>query len=174
MKVDLVYDGQILKWPDKGLAFKATSGMPGHQMPGEQCAPDAGPVPEGLYKVFIADHGVAKDDGRGICALNPSWGIQEIPRGVKAGACEPYWANWGKNRARMEPADNETKKLCTPITRGGFYLHDSVKGFSHGCIEVETKIFKYLRGYHSATKKQTIILKVKYVAGRTTNGSTKI
>lgn len=33
MKVDLFYDGQILKWSDKGLAFKATSGMQGHQMP---------------------------------------------------------------------------------------------------------------------------------------------
>lgn len=174
MKVDLVYDGQFVKWPDKGLAFKATSGMDGHQMPGEQCTPDAGPVPEGIYKVFISDHGIAKDDGRGICALNPSWGIQEIPRGAKAGACEPYWANWGKNRARMEPADSATKKACAPVTRGGFYLHDSTKGYSHGCIEVESKIFPLLRKHHSSTKKQTVIIKIKYVLGKKTNGGTKI
>jgi len=98
MKIDLVYDGQILKWPNKGLAFKATSGMSGHQMPDEQCTPDAGPVPEGLYKVFITDQGVAKDDGRGICAISPSWGIQEIPRGVKAGVCEPLGELGKKSR----------------------------------------------------------------------------
>ena len=72
MKVDLIYDGQFLKWNDKGLIYKATSGMIGHQMPGEQCIPDAGPVPEGVYKIYISDHGIAKDDGRGVCALRPS------------------------------------------------------------------------------------------------------
>lgn len=174
MKIDLFYNGQILKWNDKGLAFKATSGMKGHQMPGEQCVPDAGPVPEGEYKIYISDHGMAKDDGRGICALKPSWGIKEIPRGAKAGMCEPYWANWGKNRARMEPANETTKRRCAPIARGGFYLHDSIKGYSHGCIEVDTKIFGHLRKYHSASKKQTIILQVKYAVGRGTNGGTKI
>ncbi|WP_019606041.1 tlde1 domain-containing protein [Teredinibacter turnerae] len=174
MKIDLFYDGRFLKWNDKSLTFKATSGMSGHQMPGEQCIPDAGPVPEGEYKVFISDHGVAKDDGRGICAIKPSWGIQVIPRGRDAGVCEPYWANWGRNRARMEPANEQTKRACSPNIRGGFYLHDSTKGYSHGCIEVETKIFEYLRKYHSVSKKQYIILQVRYVAGRSTNGGTKV
>ena len=101
MNIVLYYDGQFIRWKSKGLIFKASSGMTGHQIPGEQCVPDAGPVPEGTYKVYITDHGMAKDDGRGICALKPSWGIQGIPKGPKAGVCEPYWANWGKNRARM-------------------------------------------------------------------------
>lgn len=174
MKIDLFYDGQFLKWNDKGLTFKATSGLPGHQMPGEQCTVDSGPIPEGTYKVFIANQGIAEDDGRGICAIKPSWGIQEIPRGSKAGACEPYWVNWGNNRARMEPADEQTKKHCSPLVRGGFYLHDSTKGFSHGCIEVETKIFDNLRNYQASTKKQAVYLQVKYVLGRATNGGTKI
>lgn len=173
MKVELVYDGQHVKWKDKGLTFKASSGMPDHQIPGEQCIPDAGPVPEGVYKIFISNHGLAKDDGRGICALKPSWGIQEIPRGAKAGDCETYWANWGRNRARMEPADDITKKRCDPIKRGGFYLHDSVKGYSHGCIEVDTKIFDNLRSYQSSTRKQTVLVKVEYVRGKGTNGGTK-
>lgn len=174
MKIDLYYDGQTIKWSGKGLLFKATSGMPSHQMPGKQCIPDAGPVPEGEYKVFISDHGMAKDDGRGICALKPSWGVQEIPRGSQAGHCEPYWANWGKNRARMEPANDATKKKCSPVSRGGFYIHDSIKGYSHGCIEVETKLFEHLRSYHSVTKKPYIIIRVKYVIGRGTNGGTKV
>lgn len=174
MKIELFYDGQFLKWNDKSLTFRSTSGLLGRQIPGEQCTPDAGPIPEGLYKVYITDHGVAKDDSRGICALTPSWGIQEIPSGINAGSCAPYWANWGRNRARMEPANEATKKHCAPITRGGFYLHDSVKGYSHGCIEVDTKIFKHLRQYHNSSKKSTLILQVKYIAGRATNGGTKI
>jgi hypothetical protein len=173
MNIHLDYDGQTLKWSGKGLAFKATSGMPSHQVPAEQCMPNAGPVPEGEYKVFISDHGVAKDDGRGICALKPSWGIQEISRGVKAESCDQYWANWGKNRARMEPANEATKKKCSPI-RAGFYIHDSIKGYSHGCIEVESDLFKHLRHHHSSTKERYLIVQVKYVSGRGTNGGTKI
>ena len=48
MKIDLIYDGQFVRWNDKGKIYKAASGMAGHQMPGEQCIPDAGPVPEGI------------------------------------------------------------------------------------------------------------------------------
>ena len=172
MKIDLTYDGHFLKWGDKALTFKASSGLPGHQIPGEQCTPDAGPLPEGLYKVYLADHGMAKDNGKGICALAPSWGIQEIPRGITAGLCEKYWANWGTIRARMEPADEKSRRHCAPISRGGFYLHDSAKGYSHGCIEVENGIFKYLRQYHSLTKKNTILLQINY-KWSTTYGDTK-
>ncbi len=34
MKTDLYYDGRLVKWIDKGLAFRATSGMKGHPIPG--------------------------------------------------------------------------------------------------------------------------------------------
>jgi len=173
MNYDLQYDGQVVTWKGKG-SFKATSGLPGSQNPQYQCTPDSGPVPEGYYKVFIRDQGAAADDGRGLCAIKPSWGIQKIPRGKVAGECEPYWANWGKNRARMEPANESTKLKCKPIVRGGFYLHDSTKGFSHGCIEVDTKIFSLFRDFSKMSKKDTLILKVQYMVGRDTNGGTKI
>lgn len=76
-------------------------------------------------------------------------GIQKIPRGKNdASECEPYWAQWGQNRARMEPADSSTQNKCLPVMRGGFYLHDSTKGFSHGCIEVEINLFVQLRIYN--------------------------
>ena len=96
-----------------------------------------------------------------------------IPRGSDAADCEPYWANWGRNRARMEPADVATRARCRPIMRGGFYLHDSTKGYSHGCIEVEGRLFPLLRSHHLATKTATLTLKVKYVPARSTNGGTK-
>lgn len=173
MHHQMEYDGQVLSWGTRG-EFKATSGLPGSQQPDKQCIPDSGPIPEGFYKIFIGNHGLAEDDGRGLCALKPSWGIQSISSGEMAGECAPYWANWGKNRARMEPADLETKSKCSPIMRGGFYLHDSTKGYSHGCIEVETRIFPLLRTFNKATNKNTIIVKIEYIEGIETNGGTKV
>jgi hypothetical protein len=169
----MIYDGQTVNWSGIGT-FKATSGLPGFQTPKNSCLPDSGPIPEGLYKVFISDQGTAKDDGSGYCGLTPSWGIQKIPRGPAAGSCEPYWANWGRNRARMEPADIPTKNRCAPLMRGGLYLHDSTKGFSHGCIEVETRLFPVLMNYNKRTSKNTLILKVSYASRSSTNGGTKI
>ena len=130
-------------------------------------------LPEGVYKVYIGDQGVAKDDGRGLCGLKPAWGIQQIPRGSTGNSCEVYWANWGYNRARMEPANTATKLKCNPISRGGFYLHDSTKGFSHGCIEVESRLFDLLRRHNKLTEKRSINLQVKYIKGRATYGGTK-
>lgn len=152
MFFDMTYDGQNITWPGRGT-FKATSGLRGFQLPKKSCVPNSGPVPERFYKVFISDHGIAQDDGKGYCSLKPSWGIQKIPRGIAAGSCDPYWENWGRSRARMEPANNSTKNRCSQIMRGGLYLHVSAKGYSHGCIEVDTKLFPLLRSHHKTTKK---------------------
>ncbi|MBT0960464.1 hypothetical protein [Denitromonas iodatirespirans] len=172
MHADMSFDGQRLTWSGSGV-FKATSGMVGFQMPTNDCVPDAGPTPQGLYKVYVADRGVAKDDGSGTCNLSPAWGVQSIPRGVDAGDCEPYWANWGRNRVRLEPADAETRNACSP-RRGGFYLHDSTKGYSHGCIEVEPGFFPVLRARSVGATKGYFLLRVKYAEGRRTNGGTRV
>jgi hypothetical protein len=171
MAYDLLYDGMKLIWSGKG-SFKATSGMPGHQIPSDQCLPDRGPVPEGNYYIPLIEGSQAIDDGSGVCNLEPSWQIQSIPRGTSAGSCEPYWANWGHNRVRFEPADRATKNTCTPIKRGGFYLHDSTKGFSHGCIEIDGLFFTQLRAFIKINKKSRLKLKIKYIGG-STNGGTK-
>jgi len=167
---DMSYDGQVLSWPGHGR-FRATSGLAGFQTPDQSCLPDSGPVPPGLYRVLLADRGMAQDDGRGLCNLAPAWGIQQVPRGLDAAQCEPYWANWGHNRARMEPADAATRNRCA-VARGGFYLHDSTKGYSHGCIEVEGRLFALLRGYARSSGRNALILQVAYAAGRPTNGGT--
>ncbi len=168
---DIVYDGQLLTWNGHGV-YKATSGMKGSQHPSKQCVKETGPVPEGTYYIPLIDGGYAKDNGAGVCQLEPSWQIQRIPRGPKAGACEPYWANWGKNRVRFEPNDIKTKNACSPH-RNGFYLHDSVKGFSHGCIEVEVNFFTELRMHLKTKTNNKLILKIEYTKGRVTNGGTK-
>jgi hypothetical protein len=167
---DLEFDGQLLTWKDQ--KYTATSGLPDFQDPKKQCTPDAGPVPEGLYKLLLTDGGQAKDDGKGVCNLRPSWGIQSIPRGVAAGACESYWANWGNNRVRMEPADPKTKSVCAG-KRAGFYVHDSTKGYSHGCIEVEKSFFSRLRTNAPTNRQGALLLRVLYVKDRPTYGGTR-
>lgn len=168
---DLFYNGTQLTWSGHGV-FKATSGMTGYQLPELQCTPERGPVPEGHYYVPLIVGGKAEDDGSGICQLKPSWQLQKIPRGADAGICEPYWANWGKNRIRIVPGDPVTKNKCKPH-RGGFYLHDSTKGYSHGCIEVEQRFFDVLRRFIRHTKKKKLLLRIQYKSGLTTNGGTK-
>ncbi|MBI3187643.1 MAG: DUF2778 domain-containing protein [Gammaproteobacteria bacterium] len=168
---DLKFDGKILTWSGRG-SYRATTGMIGFQKPEFQCVRERGPVPEGNYYIPLIAGDMAKDDGEGICQLAPSWQIQQIPRGDKAGGCEPYWANWGFNRVRFEPADKLTKHKCDP-KRSGFYLHDSTKGFSHGCIEVEQKFFNDLRNYLKITKNKKLSLSIKYTPGMDTNGGTK-
>ncbi len=170
MLAHMDFDGQRLHW--NGVRFKATTGFKGFQHPAQQCTPEYGPIPEGFYKLYPADKGTAKDDGTDRCSLAPAWGIQQIPRGADAGKCEPFWMNWGRNRVRMEPADLMTKKACNPV-RGGFYLHDSIKGYSHGCIEVEGTFFHSLRHYTGATRQNHLVLRVKYVPDRVTNGGTR-
>lgn len=171
MIYDILYDGKQLIWAGYGK-FKASSGMPGHQVRKDQCVPDRGPVPEGDYYIPLIEGGQATDDGTDTCNLSPSWQIQTIPRGKDTGMCEPYWANWGNNRVRFEPANAATKNVCLPVRRGGFYLHDSRKGYSHGCIEVEASFFMRLRGYVKSKKKNRLTLKIKY-AGESTYGGTK-
>ena len=70
----------------------------------------------------------------------------------------------------MEPANNETKLKCNPI-RGGFYLHDSTKGYSHGCIEVDTDLLSELKNHSKRTGLNRLLLEVKY-KGTTTYGKT--
>ncbi|AZZ94916.1 DUF2778 domain-containing protein [Hahella sp. KA22] len=182
----LLYDGKQLHWKDPGdggapESYKATSGMNhpsigNFQSTAHVCIEEHGPVPPGIYTLKLwMDSSPASIDPK-TCALQPSWKIQSIPRGAAAKTpyldCEPYVANWGLHRVRFEPADSATKAACAPIFRGGFYLHDSVKGFSHGCIEVETRFFTRLKKYASKGFKESMKLKIAY-AYTSTYGGTK-
>lgn len=58
---------------------------------------------------------------------------------------------WGADRVRLT-----TLMIDSPKNRhrGGFYLHDSTKGFSHGCIEVDPIFFAQLRAFVKESQKQ--------------------
>jgi L,D-transpeptidase catalytic domain len=187
--MDLKFDGQRVTWelPHRVLQFKASSGMSGtpdgkydHRYPefqdksGEEDGPDgAGPVPEGRYKVVLNVGEWA--DPLPNCSFKPSWRLERIPRGA-GGVCERYRANWGWNRIRFEAtaATNKTMlkkypKMKQP--RSGFYLHDSRKGYSHGCIEVESRFFDELRAYLKMPHHKNVLwLTVAYPPGRQTYG----
>ncbi|KPJ94070.1 MAG: hypothetical protein AMJ53_06030 [Gammaproteobacteria bacterium SG8_11] len=176
----LEYDGHELHWrnPRDGqpaASYKTTSGLittsQDYQNTTYQCTPEMGPIPNGNYKLKLwIDPNPAQDDGTGRCALKPSWKIQTIPRGATAGSCEPFWANWGNKRVRFKPADDATRNRCSP-RRGGFYLHDSTKGFSHGCIEVEPVFFFRLSNYAGRGISNELSLKVNYVYSDTYGGT---
>lgn len=54
-----------------------------------------------------------------------------------------------------------------------FYIHDSEKGYSHGCHEVETELFDKLQEYREAGN-SSIEVKVEYPnKNHVTNGGTE-
>ena len=79
-----------------------------------------------------------------------------------------HYPGWGKNRIRMfKSSGNKTP-------RDNFYLHDSTKGYSHGCIEIETQFFNDLAIFISKTGKEKLSIQVKYPSpDSSTNGGTK-
>jgi len=181
----LTYNGQELTWWPGGQTFPASSGLPGSQSVANQCVPDAGPIPAGNYRLQLKvdPHTYARNDGTNTCRLSPASGIQKIPRGglplaapsgPSAGACEGYWANWGWNRVRLT-ADTATSKACVSykVKRDGFYIHDSTKGFSHGCIEVDGSFFNKLYAHTKKAKESTMLLKVSYKHESTYGGTKK-
>jgi len=171
---DLLYDGPRLQWPGQGI-FRASSGLPGRQSSVLQCDPIGGPIPEGSY-FFLLREDTTVPAPTADCHIDPSWTIQRIPSGQAAGECAPYWAAWGKNRVRLNRAGRLPPDCRVP--RDGFYLHDSGKGYTHGCIEVEPRFFEVLRHMVATMnsphgkRRDRLNLLVKYMSGQTTNGGT--
>ena len=174
---DLSFDGINVTWITNGnTAYKASSGLPGEQKASSQNKKDAGPIPEGKYSFKLKeDPDIYADAYFKTCDLKRSTLLQKIPRGDLAiipnsdrpkdpitgraliTSCETYWANWGNNRIALIPL-----KGTNTHHRNGFYLHDSQKYFSHGCIELEPRFFTDLRSFMKKNNGKTLILEVKY------------
>lgn len=192
MSALLTYDGQTLAWDEPGnsATYKASSGLLGstHRMfrygddiyvfqEDYRCTwyekvMDHGPIPTGLYQVAttVPKNPYAAFDAS-VCGLTNSFSVQQIPRGgdpadpparTTAGSCEDYWANWGFHRAGLIPFSG----MVAPH-RSGFYLHDSSKGFTHGCVETEQKFFsERLYPFVAKSAGAKLMLSVKYAKGR--------
>jgi hypothetical protein len=96
-------------------------------------------------------------------------GIEYVPGTLQFGGRTYQNYAWGPERVRLT-----TVHIDQPQNRkrGGFYLHDSTKGFSHGCIEVNPQFFVRLRQFVKLPAKKRgnrtrLYLKVKYPSSNT-------
>lgn len=150
------------------VEFSATSGLEGSQISGSQQIKDAGPIPEGRY-TFLARRDPKRVstvvENYPECKLDVREGIQILPHGT--GGCS--FPGWGSHRVRLTPLAGNAAPH-----RGGFYLHDSHKGYSHGCIEVAA-FFDALIQYADEGKGPKILtIRVSYATGDlSTLGATK-
>lgn len=196
MEQYLTYNGQTVRWYDGKTTtpYPASSGMIGvasvpgsfdQQSPKDQCVGESasgltgGPIPEGVYSlnVKIASPATAKIASKDTCALVPAYGVQSLPTASRAAGteqCEGPWRNWGDNRVRLSAHDQKARTACGKNPRGGFYLHDSKKGFTHGCVEVSGDFFERLRKFiASKPKQQRMLIKVDYTGVQRTNATGK-
>jgi len=142
----IYYDGKTGDRSKPLDTYDATSGLPGYQNSKYQGKEDAGPIPEGTYKINLKPdpNREAKVDPK-TGELKPGTGIEQIPDvGYTSDGQAWEYPGWGDTRAALEPsAGTDT------LGRGGFYIHDSTKGYTHGCIEVESGIFDDMIDYRN-------------------------
>lgn len=167
---DLFYQGTQLRWTGHG-EFKATSGLKGHQNASEQTNQEHGPIPEGEYwfPVHVAKTPIATMIAPG--QLDRNDGIEFVSPLIVHGTKIYDLTAWGLDRVRLHVTRIDDPKARH---RDGFYLHDSAKGYSHGCIEVEMRFFFQLRAYAATPGKRKMLrLRVKYpVKDASTYGGT--
>jgi len=169
------YSGQVGDQSERIDSFYATSGSLGHQNSSveEQKFRDykkdiGGPIPAGNYAINlvpgpdrIANHDRTTGE---LVRNNNGGGIERIPESVTLDDGSVYeYPGWGTIRARLDPMPG-----TNTYGREGFYLHDSNKGHTHGCIETSTVLFdKYLLPYRNGHS--NVQLRVGYI-GASTNG----
>lgn len=192
--IDMYYFGRFLVWRrslppsvagSNFLVFDASSGL--FAVASAQNQPDSGPLPEGTYRfkaefdplqnsVEKANAALGNEPGPNGPVSNTRQGIQYLPIGGNPGSPLVY-PQWGSMRVRIEPTS------VPPSQRGGFYLHNSAKGFTHGCVEIGNALgqkrqdfFDLLVEYASVRRDKTsLMLKVKYRTPDTsTRGNTKV
>jgi hypothetical protein len=188
--VDLYYNGNQLVtryYTVLSKRYNASSGAKEGIVNGEikdcrnakfQNIEDYGPIPEGRYSFSLAvDKQIAQVhwSKEGGATLVASWKIQRLPetapipsdlvpkwRAIGSDAVVVNFAVWGLNRVALYPVVG-TNLHHRP---GGFYIHDSTKGYSHGCIEVDTMFFSDLHEFIKKKKYDLnrLFLTVKYPA----------
>ena len=183
---DLLYNGTVLSWTPVGK-WQATSGLELYQNSLHQFKMNHGPIPEGSYRIPLKIGGNAtlvnpKRDSSGRITESNLDSRSEIESlqcitDPKDHVTVLLFSQWGSNRVRLA---KRSVKHVKASHRDGFYLHDSTKGFSHGCIEVQTAFFSSLRAFSKANPKTHYLsLEVNYGpnslsgAGVATNGGTK-
>ena len=169
------YGGDLGDNSDLQYTFAATSGYKDdnvdYQRAMFQDIEDKGPTPEGDYFINLE-----LDPSRTV----PYEIINDRPiikRGQGIEKVEIHYEgmlytspDWGTIRAKLEP--QTIKNKCSRDINS-FYMHNSTKGFTHGCTEVETTLFDMLVFYRERGHKK-IDVRVQYPSkNHKTNGGTK-
>jgi hypothetical protein len=134
--------------------------------PSDQVSKDD-PVPNGQFSINLN-----LDPSRTAAAYRDSGdqyadhGIQNIPREiVRSNGRRIHYPGWGTWRMRLDPKRGET------YGGSNFYLHNSHKGFTHGCIESCSILLDDILKYR-AKGNPSIDVIVRYTAPKT-RGRTK-
>ena len=168
------YDGQTAVFYGGSLGDRshptrwcaATSGYPGHFSPDDQGF-QLGPVPSGVYSINLTlDPSRVASANRDTGDLYSGHGIQRIPdQTVRNDGVTTTYPGWGTWRMRLDPRQGDT------YGRDNFYLHNSHKGFTHGCIETCDDFMRDILAYRGKGN-PTIDVLVRYTAPKT-RGRTK-
>ena len=180
----LLFDGDKLTWLVDGKALKswdATSGLTWKNTPMKDWGKllsrytqnrnewskqkDAGPLPEGQYKVGPLETRGGQPEEIG--ALEAFWykltGQAEAETPENKKFCKNTILSrisWGNYRLRITPIGNQKM-----YDRGDFYVHGGSLAGSHGCIDLTNNMddfAKFFGVWSSANKKKTIPMVVKY------------
>jgi hypothetical protein len=173
---DMLYDGTHLNWYGQG-SYPATSGLKDesgdYRAANFQTQKDHGPIPDGRYALHLTKASAAQVQqvGPGQYELLSADGIQDIEQIKLPGGSMGHSSAWGDNRVKLHTLhiDNAAAR-----NRGGFFIHDSHKGYTHGCVEVAPQFFHDLRRFAAKHHwRGTLVLKVRYPkADSSTHGDT--
>jgi len=137
--------------------YKATSryradGYGNYQVAKHQNLRDVGPTPEGIYSINLKPdpNRKAEISSNGQLKRNPEGEIENLVGMRRDGDSDNLYMSedWGKNRAKLEPM-KVTGATSQERDNESYYLHDSEKGYTHGCTEAETELFDHLKEYRS-------------------------
>ncbi len=149
-----VYEGKRGDKSKQILQLDATSGYHGYRIAGESTKKDPegksvpGPVPQGKWSINLQPDvytRMAKQNTDRTLKPNPQGGMELIPNSRSPDTnrmVQGEW-HWGHMRARLEP---QTRKQLHG-RENNFYIHDSHKGETHGCVETKSEIMEFLLGY---------------------------
>jgi hypothetical protein len=125
-----------------------------------------GPLPTGKYKIDLSsDPARYANISQYGTNLYSSTGVQRIHESYLLDGEIIGMGAWGTWRARLEPV-----RVRSPRT-GNFYLHNSKKGYTHGCVETCDALYDALVKYHNQGL-QEIFVRIRY-STFFTNGGTK-